>query len=243
MIKFYFANFKNIVGSFLLTIAFAGCAYSQCNPVATMTVGISSFVCSEVSTPSYGMGYIKFNLGALIGSYNYKFSTFGQSVGDTQLYLYKRDGTLISTNDDNVIDNAYPFATKQSVLYFTPAASAADGDYYVVLSKANCQSLDFDVILQYSVSNETDNASKIIEPLGLIACVSSSNYKLTYNGEIKNGSWKSSDSSVASISAALGIITFKKEGFVKISVETPFSCEVIKNYKVVETKTTAITHN
>jgi hypothetical protein len=237
MILFFF---RKKYAFFFFELFFVFASYSQCTVTPTLTYNIADFVCNVSSSPLYNSGIIKFNLSPLLQNSIYQFSTFGQSIGDTHLYLYQRDGTLIADNEDNSVDNTFTYTNKQSVLYFKPQSNTSNGDYYIILSKANCELLDFDVTLQYNVTPSI--SAKIVDPTGGVNACTGNSYTLTYSDK-KAGSWLSSNTTVATINSNTGRLTFINEGKVKITVENQSSCLATKNYNVVKTITSAISHN
>jgi hypothetical protein len=98
--------------------------------------------------------------------------------------------------------------------------------------------------MRFNVTNNYDPPPDIIEPetpfypcKGKTVDLDASAFALPPNP------WTSSDPATASIDPVTGVVSFLKAGTVQIKLLGNLSCETIKTYNVIETQTSAITHD
>jgi hypothetical protein len=212
----------------------------QCTPTYTDS-GLHNPVCSLQETTSYSSGIIRINFSSMLPSNLYSFTTVGSSSEDTHLAFYDSSGVLLAQNDDA----ANWVGCKQSTIEYL--TTVALNGAYVILSKKGCQELTSSTSIWYNVTNPYNKAPIIKESnTPFYACKDTT---AQFNAVIGDGTavsspvWKSSDPSIAEIDENTGFVSFIKADLVKIYLKDTLNCEVFKTYLVVETETSAITHD
>ena len=199
-------------------------------------------VCSDQWVPSsddyYNTGVIKVKMDYIVfKANNYTFSTVGETIGDTYLSLYDSNDKLLDFNDDDATCNC-----KQSTITYNPPDDVnSRTDFYLILSKPDCGSLDFDTRIKYNVRNISNTEPKIDFPDTYSICggvqipfIGTNNFANT---------WVSKDSSIATIDKISGLATFLKEGIARIQLTGSSNCVVVNNYSVHIATTSSITQN
>jgi hypothetical protein len=229
-------RYKKIALSFCLFIYGLNNGYGQCLPTFT-DFGPYNPVCSFQWLSYPGGGQIRINLSPLTIANTYRFTTVGETVEDTYLAFYDSSGTVLASNDDD----ADCLGCKQSTILFDSQALYSGA--YLILSKSGCQDLSV-ANMRFNVTNNYDAPPDIVEPeIPFYPCKGRTVDLDTSAISLPVNPWSSTDSSVAVINSATGIVTFLKAGIVQIKLIGNLNCETIKTYHVVATETSAITHD
>lgn len=133
---------------------------------------------------------------------------------------------------------------KQSTIEYL-TTEALNG-VYIILSKKGCQELTSSTSVFYNVTNPYNVDPIIKEPnTPFYPCKDTTAQFYAVTGDdtpVSSPVWRSSDPSIATITNT-GFISFINAGLVKIYLTGALTCEVFKTYLVVETITSAITHD
>ena len=113
--------------------------------------------------------------------------------------------------------------------------------FYLILSKPDCGSLDFDTRIKYNVRNISNTEPVIDFPDTYSICGGAQIQFLGTNNFAKT--WVSKDSSIVIIDKSSGLATFLKEGIARIQLTGSSNCVVVNNYSVHIATTSSITPN
>ncbi len=210
--------------------------HAQCVPTFT-DPNLYNPVCSFQWLTYPSGGQVRINLSPLTFNNTYTFTTVGESSEDTFLALYDSSGALLASNDDA----SDCINCKQSTIQFN-SQSFYSGTY-IILSKSGCRDLN-NPNIRFNVINNYDPPPRIIEPVvPFYPCIGQSVQLKASAIVLPPKPWSSSDPDIATVDPETGEVKFLKEGIVKIKLLGNLTCETIRTYNIINTQTSAITHD
>lgn len=232
-----------ILFSFFISIKVSG----QCTPTKTYydyaNLRTELYpVCSDQFTDKMtGGGIFKVVVKYISQGDTFRFSTVYETTDDTVITLYDASGTQLATNDDDTDCDC-----KQSLLTYThPIGSLQVIDGYIIVSKPGCAPLVSDVVVQYSVRNESNTPPKITSPKNLTnLCIGAAIEFTAENFETSTSQiWDSFTPDILTIDKVTGKGTILKGGIAEIELLGLLTCKVRKKYFINAPVTSVISVN